>query len=181
MELKHINGRKLIELLNSKESHIEDLKDETYYYHFEYEEEYIENNRFVLDFTIDSDYVIRGNSIYIQADGVVECVLNEPFDSATHSLHKQSSGGQYDEIEEIVKLYLKQLEIDIRDNKIDVTLGDDLDERSKLNDSIMSSLKDLNNLFSGDSAGDLDLFLLRDLDIKLKDSLTKIQKNLNEI
>lgn len=175
MELKHINGRKLIELLNSKESHIEDLKDETYYYHFEYEEEYIENryavNRFVLDFTIDSDYVIRGNSIYIQADGVVECVLNEPFDS----------GGQYDEIEEIVKLYLKQLEIDIRDNKIDVTLGDDLDERSKLNDSIMSSLKDLNNLFSGYSVGDLDLFLLRDLDIKLKDSLTKIQKNLNEI
>jgi hypothetical protein len=45
----------------------------------------------------------------------------------------------------------------------------------------MSSLKDLNNLFSGYSAGDLDLFLLRDLDIKLKDSLTKIQKNLNEI
>ena len=175
MELKNINGRKLIDLLNSKESHIEDIKDETYYYHFEYEEEYIENryavNRFVLDFTIDSDYVIRGNSIYIQADGVVECVLNEPFDS----------GGQYDEIEEIVKLYLKQLEIDIRDNKIDVTLGDDLDERSKLNDSIMSSLKDLNNLFSGYSAGDLDLLLLRDLDIKLKDSLTKIQKNLNEI
>lgn len=175
MELKNINGRKLIELLNSKEDDVEDLKDETYYYHFEYEEEYIENryavNRFVLDFTIDSDYVIRGNSIYIQADGVVECVLNEPFDS----------GGQYDEIEEIVKLYLKQLEIDIRDNKIDVTLGDDLDERSKLNDSIMSSLKDLNNLFSGYSAGDLDLFLLRDLDIKLKDSLTKIQKNLNEI
>lgn len=175
MELKNINGRKLIELLNSKEDDVEDLKDETLYYNFEYEEEYIENryavNRFVLDFTIDSDYVIRGNSIYIQADGVVECVLNEPFDS----------GGQYDEIEEIVKLYLKQLEIDIRDNKIDVTLGDDLDERSKLNDSIMSSLKDLNNLFSVYSAGDLDLFLLRDLDIKLKDSLTKIQKNLNEI
>ena len=101
---------------------------------------------------------------------MVECVLNEPFDS----------GGQYDEIEEIVKLYLKQLEIDIRDNKIDVTLGDDLDERSKLNDSIMSSLKDLNTFVSGDSAGDLDPFLLRDLDIKLKDSLTKIQKNLSE-
>ena len=103
MELKHINGRKLIELLNSKEDDIdgftpslskkvEDIKDETLYYSFEYEEEYIENNRFVLDFTIDSDYVIRGNSIYIQADGVVECVLNEPFDS----------GGQYDEIEEIL-------------------------------------------------------------------------------
>ena len=31
MELKHINGRKLIELLNSKEDDIEDLKDETLY------------------------------------------------------------------------------------------------------------------------------------------------------
>ncbi len=77
--------------------------------------------------------------------------------------------------------------IDIRDNKIDVTLGDDLDERSKLNNSIMSSLESLDNLFSGDSAGDLDLFLLtfffkervrgtRDIDIKLKDSLTKISE-----
>jgi hypothetical protein len=103
MELKHINGRNIINLLdkveihlrwilNSKDEEIEDLKDETCYYTFEYEEEYIENNRFVLDFTIDSDYVIRGNSIYIQADGSVECVLNEPFDS----------GSQYNEIEDIL-------------------------------------------------------------------------------
>lgn len=56
----------------------------------------------------------------------------------------------------------------------------------------MSSLESLDNLFSGDSAGDLDLFSLtfffkervrgtRDIDIKLKDSLTKIKKNLNEV
>ncbi len=45
----------------------------------------------------------------------------------------------------------------------------------------MSSLKDLNQLVSEYSAGDLDLFLLRDIDIKLKYSLTKIQKNLNEV
>jgi hypothetical protein len=45
----------------------------------------------------------------------------------------------------------------------------------------MSSLKDLNQLVSEDSAGDLDIFSLRDIDIKLKDSLTKIQKNLNEV
>jgi hypothetical protein len=120
---------------------------------------------------LDSDYLIRGNRIYIQADGTVDSRLQEPFDS----------GSQYDEIEDIVKVYLKQLEIDIRDNKIDITLGEDQDERSKLNNSIMSSLESLDNLFSGDSAGDLDLFLLRDIDIKLKDSLTKIKKNLNEV
>ncbi len=171
MELKYINGRNIINLLNSKEEHIEDLKDETYYYHFEYEEEFIKDNNFILNFTIDSDYLIRGNRIYIQADGTVDSRLQEPFDS----------GSQYDEIEDIVKVYLKQLEIDIRDNKIDVTLGDDLDERSKLNNSIMSSLESLDNLLSGDSAGDLDLFSLRDIDIKLKDSLTKIKKNLNEV
>jgi hypothetical protein len=171
MELKHINGRKLIELLNSKEDDIEDIKDETCHYAFEYEEEYIDNNRFVLDFTIDSDYVIRGNSIYIQADGSVECVLNEPFDS----------GGQYDEIEDIVKVYLKQLEIDIRDNKIDVTLGNDLDERSKLKNSIMSTLKDLNLLVSEDSDGDSDLFRLRDLDANLKTSLNRFEKDLNKV
>jgi hypothetical protein len=171
MELKYINGRNIINLLNSKEEHIEDLKDETYYYHFEYEEEFIKDNNFILNFTIDSDYLIRGNRIYIQADGTVDSRLQEPFDS----------GSQYDEIEDIVKVYLKQLEIDIRDNKIDITLGEDQDERSKLNNSIMSSLESLDNLFSGDSAGDLDLFLLRDIDIKLKDSLTKIKKNLNEV
>lgn len=182
MELKYINGRNIINLLNSKEDHIEELKDETYYYHFEYEEEYIDNNRFVLDFTIDSDYVIRGNSIYIQADGAVECVLNEPFDS----------GGQYNEIEEIVKVYLKQLEIDIRDNKIDVTLldrspnpacwvGDDMDERSKLKNSIMSTLKDLNLLVSEDSDGDSDLFKLRDLDANLKTSLERFERYLNKV
>ena len=171
MELKYINGRNIINLLNSKEDHIEDLKDETYYYHFEYEEEYIENNRFVLDFTIDSDYVIRGNSIYIQADGSVECVLNEPFDS----------GGQYNEIEDIVEIYLKQLEIDIRDNKIDVTLGDDMDERSKLKNSIMSTLNDLNTLLSEDSDSDSDLFKLRDLDANLRTSLERFERYLNKV
>jgi len=54
-----------------------------------------------------------------------------------------------------------------------------MDERYKLKNSIISTLKDLNTFFSGDSAGNLDTFLLRDIDIKLKDSLTKIQKNLN--
>ena len=172
MELKHINGRKLIELLNSKEDDIvEDIKDETLYYNFEYEEEFIKDNNFILNFTIDSDYITRGNRIYIDADGKVDSRLQEPFDS----------GSQYDEIEDIVKVYLKRLEIDIRDNKINIALGEDTDERSKLNDSIISTLKDLNTFFSEDSAGDLDPFLLRDLDIKLKDSLTKIQKNLSSL
>ena len=92
MELKHINGRKLIELLNSKEDDVEDLKDETLYYNFEYEEEFIKDNNFILNFTIDSDYITRGNRIYIDADGKVDSRLQEPFDS----------GSQYDEIEDIL-------------------------------------------------------------------------------
>ena len=171
MELKYINGRNIIKLLNSKDEEIEDLKDETLYYTFEYEEEFIKDNNFILNFTIDSDYITRGNRIYIDADGKVDSRLQEPFDS----------GSQYDEIEDIVKVYLKRLEIDIRDNKINIALGEDTDERSKLNDSIISTLKDLNTFFSEDSAGDLDPFLLRDLDIKLKDSLTKIQKTLSSL
>ena len=171
MELKYINGRNIIKLLNSKDEEIEDLKDETCYYTFEYEEEFIKDNNFILNFTIDSDYITRGNRIYIDADGKVDSRLQEPFDS----------GSQYDEIEDIVKVYLKRLEIDIRDNKINIALGEDTDERSKLNDSIISTLKDLNTFFSEDSAGDLDPFLLRDLDIKLKDSWTKIQKTLSSL
>jgi hypothetical protein len=92
MELKYINGRNIINLLNSKEEHIEELKDETYSYHFEYEEEFIKDNNFILNFTIDSNYLIRGNRIYIQADGTVDSRLQEPFDS----------GGEYNEIEDIL-------------------------------------------------------------------------------
>lgn len=49
MELKYINGRNIIKLLNSKDEEIEDLKDETYYYTFEYEEEFIKDNNFILN------------------------------------------------------------------------------------------------------------------------------------
>jgi hypothetical protein len=72
------------------------------------------------------------------------------------------------------------LEADIRDNRIDVALGNDLDERSKLKNSVMSTLKDLNALVSEDSDGDSDLFRLRDLDANLKTSLNRFEKDLNK-
>lgn len=83
MELKHINGRKLIDLLNSKDEEIEDLKDETLYYKFEYEKQYIKDNQYVLEFTIDDDYCIRGNRIFIQADVTVDSRIEEPYDSGS--------------------------------------------------------------------------------------------------
>lgn len=178
MELKHINGRKLIELLNSKEDDIdgftpsllekvEDIKDETLYYNFEYEKQYIKNNEYVLEFTIDNDYCIRGNRIFIQADGTVDSRIEEPYDS----------GSQYEEIESIVKVYLKQLEVDIRDSKIAVTLDEEIDERSRMKDSIIDMLKALNDIIDNDeiSSEDLDdLLTLTDLEADLEMTLNKV-------
>lgn len=167
MELKHINGRKLIELLNSKEDHIEDIKDETLYYNFEYEKQYIKNNEYVLEFTIDNDYCIRGNRIFIKADGTIDSRIEEPYDS----------GSQYEEIESIVKVYLGQLEVNIRDNKIAVTLDEEIDERSRMKDSIIDMLKALNDIIDNDeiSSEDLDdLLTLTDLEANLKETLNKV-------
>jgi hypothetical protein len=167
MQLKHINGRKLIELLNSKEDDIEDLKDETLYYTFEYEKQYIQNNEYVLEFTIDNDYCIRGNRIFIQADGTVDSRIEEPYDS----------GSQYEEIELIVKVYLGQLEVDIRDNKIAIAIDDEIDERSRLKASIIGMINELNDIIDNDeiSSEDLDdLLTLTDLEADLEMTLNKV-------
>ena len=188
MKLKHINGRKLIELLNSKEDDIdgftpslskkvEDIKDETLYYNFEYEKQYIKNNEYVLEFTIDNDYCIRGNRIFIQTDGSVYSRIEEPYDS----------GRQYEEVESIVKVYLGQLEVDIRDNKIAIALDEEIDERSRLKASIISMINELNDIVQRTLCGcrvivsdeiseeDLDdLLTLTDLEADLDMTLSKV-------
>ena len=167
MELKHINGRKLIELLNSKEDDIEDIKDETLYYNFEYEKQYIKDREYVLEFTIDDDYCIRGNRIFIQADGTIDSRIEEPYDS----------GSQYEEIESIVKVYLKQLEVDIRDNKIAIAIDNEIDERSRLKASIISMINELNNIMINDEISEEDqddLLTLTDLEADLKETLSKV-------
>jgi hypothetical protein len=167
MELKHINGRKLIELLNSKDEEIEDLKDETLYYNFEYEKQYIKDNEYVLEFTIDYDYCIRGNRIFIQADGTVDSRIEEPYDS----------GSQYEEIESIVKVYLGQLEVDIRDNKIAIAIDNEIDERSRLKASIISMINELNDIIVSDEISEEDqddLLTLTDLEANLKETLSKV-------
>ena len=167
MELKHINGRKLIELLNSKEDDVEDLKDETLYYKFEYEKQYIKDNQYVLEFTIDNDYYIKGNRIWIESNGTVDSRIEEPYDS----------GSQWEEIEDIVKVYLKQLEVDIRDNKIAIALDEEIDERSRLKASITTMINELNDIIISDeiSEEDLDdLLTLTDLEANLKAALSKV-------
>lgn len=168
MELKHINGRKIIELLNSKEDDIvEDIKDETLYYNFEYEKQYIKDNQYVLEFTIDDDYCIRGNRIYIESNGAVDSRIEEPYDS----------GSQYEEIESIVKVYLKQLEVDIRDNKIAIALDEEIDERSRLKASITTMINELNNIMINDEISEEDeddLLTLTDLEADLKATLSKV-------
>lgn len=167
MELKHINGRKLIELLNSKEDDIEALKDETLYYKFEYEKQYIKDNQYVLEFAIDDDYYIKGNRIWIESNGTVDSRIEEPYDS----------GSQYEEIESIVKVYLKQLEANLRDNKIAIAIDDEIDERSRLKASITSMINELNDIITGDeiSEEDLDdLLTLTDLEADLKAALSKV-------
>lgn len=167
MELKHINGRKLIDLLNSKDEEIEDLKDETLYYKFEYEKQYIKDNQYVLEFTIDDDYYIKGNRIWIESNGTIDSRIEEPYDS----------GSQYEEIESIVKVYLKQLEVDIRDNKIAIALDEEIDERSRLKASITTMINELNDIIISDeiSEEDLDdLLTLTDLEANLKAALSKV-------
>lgn len=167
MELKHINGRKLIELLNSKEDDIEDLKDETLYYKFEYEKQYIKDNQYVLEFAIDDDYYIKGNRIWIESNGTVDSRIEEPYDS----------GSQYEEIESIVKVYLKQLEANLRDNKIAIAIDNEIDERSRLKASITSMINELNDIIISDeiSEEDLDdLLTLTDLEANLKAALSNV-------
>jgi hypothetical protein len=167
MELKHINGRKLIELLNSKDEEIEDLKDETLYYKFEYEKQYIKDNQYVLEFTIDNDYYIKGNRIWIESNGTVDSRIEEPYDS----------GSQYEEIESIVKVYLKQLEVDIRDNKIAIALDEEIDERSRLKASITTMINELNDIIISDEISEEDeddLLTLTDLEADLNAALSKV-------
>jgi hypothetical protein len=167
MELKHINGRKLIDLLNSKEDDVEDLKDETLYYKFEYEKQYIKDNQYVLEFTIDNDYYIKGNRIWIESNGTVDSRIEEPYDS----------GSQYEEIESIVKVYLKQLEVDIRDNKIAIAIDNEIDERSRLKASIIGMINELNNIMINDEISEEDqddLLTLTDLEANLKETLSKV-------
>ena len=167
MELKHINGRKLIELLNSKEDDIEDIKDETLYYNFEYEKQYIKNNEYVLEFTIDNDYCIRGNRIFIKADGNIDSRIEEPYDS----------GSQYEEIESIVKVYLGQLEVNLRDNKIAIAIDDEIDERTRLKTSIIDLINELNDIIISDEISEEDeddLLTLTDLEANLKETLNKV-------
>jgi hypothetical protein len=166
MELEKINGRDIIALLNSDDTEIENLKDEIGYFKFEFEEEYLEKrpnkNRFVICFTVDSDYCIRGNDIQIYEDGTVECTLNEPYDS----------GGEYREIDEIVKIYLQRLEVDIRDRRIGETLGDVEDERTEARQHIFALLDSIRELSYTD-----DIFKLRDLKELLKNAEERMNKS----
>ena len=164
MDLKYIKGRDLIELLNSKEDDVKDIKDETLYYNFEYEKQYIKDSCYVLEFTIDSDYTVRGNSIYIESDGSIDSSIEEPYDS----------GSQWEEIEEMVKLYLKNIEIDIRDNKISEVIDTENDLKEKLKKRILSKLGDLTNKVEyGEELphGEQDSKLLYSIEEKLEEVL----------
>ena len=164
MDLKYIKGRELINFLNSDSKEFEDIQDETYSFSFEYEKQMIKGNRFEVNFTIDSDYTVRGNSIYIESDGSVECFLDEPYES----------GGQYEEIEEMVKLYLKNLEIDIRDNKISKIIDTEIDLKEKYKNRILTKLEDLTNkIKSGEELphGEQDSKLLSDIEDRLEEVL----------
>lgn len=165
MDLKYIKGRDLIDFLNSKSEEFEDIQDETMYYNFEYEKQFIYDDYLIIEFTIDSDYVIRGNTINISSDGSdVECILEEPFDS----------GSQYDEIEEMVKLYLKKLEVDLRDNKISEVIDKENDLKEKYKNRVISKLEDLTNkIKSGEELphDEQDSKLLSDIEDKLEEIL----------
>ena len=164
MDLKYIKGRDLIDFLNSGSKELIDIQDETYSFCFEYEKQVINENRYTLDFTIDSDYTVRGNSIFIDSNGDVECYLDEPYES----------GGQYKEIEKMVKLYLKNLEIDIRDNKISEVIDTEIDLKEKYKKRILTKLEDLTNkIKSGEELphDEQDSKLLSDIEDKLEEIL----------
>ena len=164
MDFKYIKGRDLIDFLNSKSEEFEDIQDETMYYNFEYEKQFIDDDHLIIEFTIDSDYVIRGNRIYIDNEGNVECSLEEPFDS----------GSQYDEIEEMVKLYLKKLEVDIRDNKISEVIDTENDLKEKYKNRILSKLEDLTAKIKSSEEmphGEQDSKLLSDIEDRLEEVL----------
>lgn len=167
MDLKYIKGRDIIDFLNSKSEEFEDIQDETMHYKFEYEKQIIGDDNFILEFTIDSDYVIRGNRIYIESNGTIDSWIKEPFDS----------GSQYEEIEEMVKLYLKNLEIDIRDNKISDIIDTEIDLKEKYKKRILTKLEDLTNkIKSGEELPheEQDSKLLSDIEDKLEEILNNL-------
>jgi hypothetical protein len=104
MELININGKKIIEILNS----IEDDNTNDTSYKFEYIEQYIDNQRLTLNFMIISNIIdVTHNTIYINADGNVECYLQKIFDI----------GSTFCDIESIVKMYLKKNQVDLKNIK----------------------------------------------------------------
>lgn len=164
VELKYIKGRELIDFLNSNSEELEDIQDETMYYKFEYEKQFINDDHLILEFTIDNDYVARGNRIYIDNEGNVDTRIEEPFDS----------GSQYEEIEEMVKLYLKNLEIDIRDNKISEVIDTENDLKEKYKNRILSKLEDLTSKIKSSEEmphGEQDSKLLSDIEDRLEEVL----------
>lgn len=93
--IKAINGRDLIKYLNNQDDF--DI-DETYGWNYVFESEKATDKKYQLNFIIDYDYYILGNSIEISNNGKIKIKLEEPFEG----------GGGEEEIEPMILAYLKE-------------------------------------------------------------------------
>jgi hypothetical protein len=106
MEIINIDGKKIIELLNSIDENINDNK-----YKFEYVEQQINNNRLTLKFTIISNVTHQKfyKTIHINSDGDLE----------SYDVNPLEINNQCFDIEAIVNLFLLKNKIDLKNNTID--------------------------------------------------------------
>lgn len=101
ININKINGTRIINLLNNAENIIEDY-DELYGWHFFFDEQKIENDKYILFFDIEYGHYIKENTITISSDGTIKISLEEPFDG----------GGGDDEILQVLNIYIEELQED---------------------------------------------------------------------
>jgi hypothetical protein len=150
VDLKYIKGKRLIDFLNSENYEFDIL----YSVEFVYVSEELSDKGFYLYFSIDGYYnLIRSNYVSIDKNGEVYCSLNDPYDSSS----------EYEEIEEATKLYLNNLEIDIRDNKLSEVIDSEEEIINRYKSTILSKLNSISDLVNKCN----DINTLKDIDDKL--------------
>ena len=150
VDLKYVKGRRLIDFFNSENYEFDIL----YNVKFVYESEEINEEGFYLYFSIDGYYNrVMSNYVNVDKNGVVFCCVAEPYNSSS----------EYEEIEEATRLYLNNLEIDIRDNKLSEVIDSEEEIINRYKSTILSKLNSISDLVNKCN----DINTLKDIDDKL--------------
>lgn len=168
INIEHIKGRDLVDALNNAEELIPDHYDELYGCEFTYESQEIKDDFFVVRFAIEHGHYIKDNIIRIPRDISTlqrrHIGLEEPFEGS----------GMEDEVLELVKVFLDNFQVNMRDSKILSIIETEEQNKQRIKLRILEKLKDLTTkIETGEELPHLeqDYKLLSDIDDRLEEVL----------